>query len=87
MHSFWVPLSMRGDRWHGDDQSEVNAALMRLARYVTLLLDDVVSFTNVLGRNVDLEKVYLTAGWACKPLVALVAISKATEVWIDKSEA
>lgn len=45
----------------------VDAAIMCLARHVTLPLDYVVSFRDVLDRrvDVDLEKIYTLAGGAC----------------------
>lgn len=66
----------------------VYVALMRLARHVMLPLDDAVSFRDVLDRciDLDLKKIYLLAGGACKPAVAMATISKALEAWIEGVE-
>ena len=70
---------------HLDSTPLVDAALMRLVRYVTLPLEDTVSFKDHLERRIDsdLKRIYLTAGSVCKPIMALAAVSKALEAWSD----
>lgn len=70
---------------HLESAPLVDAAVMRLVKHVTLPLEDTVSFKDVLDRRIDadLRRVYLTAGMACKPALALAALSKAMEVWTD----
>ncbi|XP_073485058.1 LOW QUALITY PROTEIN: uncharacterized protein [Aquarana catesbeiana] len=62
-----------------------NAALMHLAKHVTLPLEDAVSFRDGLERRIDqdLKKIYGLAGTACKPALALAAMSKAIEAWTE----
>lgn len=61
----------------------VDASLMRLARHVTLPIEDAVTFRDVLDRKVDtdLKRAYLFAGGACRPAVALAAVGKAISSW------
>lgn len=63
----------------------VDAALMRLAKHVTLPLEDTVSFKDGLERRIDqdLKRIYGLAGTACKPAFALAAMSKAMEAWAE----
>lgn len=63
----------------------VDAAVMRLAKHVTLPLEDTVSFRDPLDRRLDsdLKRIYLNAGMACKPVLALATLSKAMEIWVD----
>lgn len=70
---------------HLESAPLVDAAVMRLVRHVTLPLEDTVSFRDALDRRIDsdLKRVYLTAGMACKPALALAAMSKAMETWSD----
>lgn len=70
---------------HLESAPLVDAALMRLVRYVTLPLEDTVSFKDPLERRIDadLKRIYLTAGTVCKPALALAAVSKALEAWSD----
>lgn len=70
---------------HLESAPLIDAAVMRLVKHVTLPLEDTVSFKDVLDRRIDadLKRVYLTAGMACKPALALAALSKAMEVWTD----
>ena len=74
---------------HIDSAPTVDAALMRLVKHVTLPLEDSVSFKDALDRRIDtdLKKIYLSAGMACKPALALAATSKAMEAWVDSVEA
>lgn len=46
---------------------------MRLAKHVTLPLEDAVSFKDSLDKRIDkdLKKIYITAGSACKQVLAL----------------
>lgn len=62
---------------------------MRLVRYVTLPLEDTVSFKDPLERWIDsdLKWIYLTAGMTCKPVLALATVSKALESWLRPLEA
>ena len=64
----------------------MDAALMRLVKHVTLPLEDTVSFKDALDRKIDtdLKRIYITAGMACKPALALAALSKAMETWTDE---
>lgn len=66
----------------------VDAALMRLAKHVTHLLEDAVSFKDGLERKIDLDlkRIYRLAGMACKPALALAAMSKAMEAWTENVE-
>lgn len=70
---------------HLESAPLVDAALMRLVRHVTLPLEDTVSFKDGLERKIDtdLKRIYITAGMACKPALALAALSKAMESWTD----
>lgn len=65
---------------------KVDAALMRLARHVTLPLEDAVSFRDVLDRKIDqdLKRSFSLAGWAARPAMALASVSKALELWGDQ---
>lgn len=60
----------------------VDAALMRLAKHVTLPLEDAVSFKDGLERKIDqdLKRIYGLAGMACKLALAL---SKTMEAWME----
>lgn len=63
---------------HLESAPLVDAALMRLIRYVTLPLEDTVSFKDPLERrriDSDLKRIYLMAGMACKPVLALATVS------------
>ena len=73
------------DVTHLEAAPSVDAALMRLVKYVTLPLEDTVSFKDPLERRIDsdLKRIYLTAGSACKPILAIAAASKALEAWSD----
>ena len=66
----------------------VDSSLMRLARHVTLPIEDAVSFKDVLDRKIDLElkKAYSTAGGACRPAIATAAVAKAISVWAASAE-
>lgn len=63
---------------HLESAPLVNAAVLMLAKHVTLPLEGMVSFRDILDRRIDsdLKLVYLTAGMACKPALALAAMSK-----------
>lgn len=65
---------------------KVDAALMRLARHVTLPLEDAVSFRDVLERriDVDLKRIFSLAGVASRPAMAMASVSKALESWADR---
>ncbi|XP_073453930.1 uncharacterized protein [Aquarana catesbeiana] len=60
----------------------LDAAVMRLVKHVTLPLENTVSLWDAMDRRIDsdLKQVYLTAGMACKPALALAAMSKAMEI-------
>ena len=70
---------------HLDNIPFVDAAVMRLAKHVTLPLADSVSFKDGLDRRMDqdLKIIYGLAGTACKPALALAALSKAMEAWTE----
>lgn len=70
---------------HLESAPLVDAALMRLVRYITLPLKDTVSFKDPLERWIDsdLKSIYLRTGMACKPVLAVAAVSKAMEIWSD----
>lgn len=74
---------------HLESAPLIDAALMRLVRHVTLPLEDTVSFKDGLERKIDtdLKRIYITAGMACKPALALAALSKAMESWSDDVDA
>lgn len=71
-------LLKKEDVKHLEDPSIVDAALMRLARNVTLPLGNAVSFKYIIDRRVDLDvkMIYTVAGGACKPSIALAEISR-----------
>lgn len=48
----------------------VDALLMRLARHVTLPIEDAVTFRDVLDRKIDLNRAYSAAGGTCRPAIA-----------------
>lgn len=66
----------------------VDASLMRLARHVTLPLEDAVTFRDVLDRKIDtdLKRAYLSAGGACRPAIALAAVGRAISSWSSNTE-
>lgn len=66
----------------------VDSSLMRLARHVTLPIEDAVSFRDVLDRKLDLElkKAYSTAGGPCRPAITTAAVAKAISGWATKVE-
>ncbi|XP_073465175.1 uncharacterized protein [Aquarana catesbeiana] len=70
---------------HLESAALVDAALMRLVRYVTLPLEDIFSFKDPLEIRIDsdLKRIYLTVGMACKPVLAIAVVSKAMETWSD----
>lgn len=57
----------------------VDAAVVRLAKNVTLPMEDSTSFKDPLDRKMDLnlKKAYQMAGNACKPAIALTSVSNA----------
>lgn len=71
-----------------DSIPTVDASVMRLARNITLPLEDAVSFRDVLDHRIDsdLKKVYQATGGACKPAVAWYSISRTTRLWSDNIE-
>lgn len=73
---------------HLESAPLVDAAVTRSAKHVTLPLGDVVSFKDCLNRkiNLDLKRVYVTASAACKPVLALAAMSKVMETWVADIE-
>lgn len=66
----------------------VDSSLMRLARHVTLPIEDAVTFKDVLDRKIDLDlkRTYLSAGGACRPAIALAAVGKAISSWSTMAE-
>lgn len=61
----------------------VDAVIMRLARNVTLPMEDSSSFIVILHRriDIDLQKSYLAAGGAYKPTIALTSVASAMHAW------
>lgn len=66
---------------HLENAPLVDAALMRLAKHVSV--EDAMSFKDGLERRIDqdLKRIYEFAGIACK--TALAAMSKAMEAWTE----
>lgn len=66
----------------------VDASVMRLARHVTLPMEDAVSFRDPLERKVDLDlkRAYSAAGGACRPAIALASVSRAILAWTANLE-
>ncbi|XP_068103104.1 uncharacterized protein [Hyperolius riggenbachi] len=66
----------------------VDASIMKLARNVTLPLEDAVSFRDLMDRQIDMElkRTYLAAGEAAKPVIALSSVAKACKVWTNNIE-
>ncbi|XP_077306678.1 ubiquitin-conjugating enzyme E2 U isoform X2 [Lithobates pipiens] len=66
----------------------VDSSLMRLARHVTLPIEDAVSFKDVLDRKMDLElkKAYSMAGGSCRPAITTAAVARAISGWATKLE-
>lgn len=66
----------------------VDSSLMRLARHVTLPIEDAVSFRDVLDQKLDLElkKAYSTAGGTCRPAITTAAVAKAISGWATRVE-
>lgn len=66
----------------------VDAAVARLARNVTLPMEDSTSFKDPLDRRIDsdLKKSYLASGSACKPAIALTSVSNAIRTWTNNVE-
>lgn len=65
---------------------KVDTVLMRLARHVTLPLEDAAFFRDVLERRIDLDlkRTFSLAGVASRPAMALASVSKALESWVDQ---
>lgn len=66
----------------------VDAAVVRLAKNVTLPMEDSTSFKDPLDRRIDadLRKTYQLAGGACRPAIALASVSSAVKVWTENIE-
>ncbi|XP_068135669.1 lamina-associated polypeptide 2-like [Hyperolius riggenbachi] len=66
----------------------VDAAVMRLAKHVTLPLEDSVSFKDPLDRKMDseLRRAHINIGAVCKPAIALTSVSRAIRAWADNME-
>ncbi|XP_040186348.1 uncharacterized protein LOC120936046 [Rana temporaria] len=66
----------------------VDASVVRLAKNVTLPMEDSTSFKDPIDRRIDLElkRSYLAAGAACKPAIALTSVSNAIRSWTDNIE-
>lgn len=60
----------------------MDAAVVRLAKNVTLPMDDSTSFKDPLDRRIDLDlkRSYLAAGEACRPAITLTSVSKRYQV-------
>lgn len=66
----------------------VDSSLMRLARHVTLPIEDAVTFRDVMDRKIDLDlkKAYSAAGGACRPAITLAAVGRAITFWAANIE-
>lgn len=66
----------------------VDASVVRLAKNITLPMEDSASFKDPLDRRIDLDlkRSYLAAGAACKPAIALTSVSNAIRAWTDNIE-
>lgn len=71
-----------------DTPPVVDAAVVRLAKNITLLMEDSASFRDPLDRKIDLDlkKAYQLAGGACRPAVALTSVSNVIRVWTENIE-
>lgn len=61
---------------------------MRLARHVTLPIEDVLTFRDFLVWRIDLDlkKAYSAAKGACRPAVTLAAVGRAITSWTSSIE-
>lgn len=68
---------------------KVDTSLQRLAHYITLPLEDLVSFKDPMDCRIDtdLKRMYTVAGAACRPAITLTLMAAALRVWIAKLEA
>lgn len=64
----------------------VDVSVMRLARNMTLPLEDAVAFRDGLHHRINLKKTYQAAGGACKLAVALTSVSRAVRAWTKNVE-
>lgn len=71
-----------------DSPQVVDGAVVRLAKYITLSMEDLTSFKDCLNRWMDLnlKKAYQMVGNACKPAIALTSVFNALRVWTDNIE-
>lgn len=65
-----------------------NVSLQRLARHITLPLEETVSFKDSMEQKADLKlkKIFTTAGVSCRPAVALTSIARVVRVWASNVE-
>lgn len=63
-------------------------AVVRLAKNITLSMDDSTSFKDPLDRRIDLglKRAYQMAGNACKPAIALTSVANALRTWTENIE-
>lgn len=66
----------------------VDAAVIRLARQVTLPMNDAMTVKDALDRRMDndIRKVYTPAGSACRPVLAITSVVRAIKAWAEKAE-
>lgn len=66
----------------------VDAAVVRLAKNVTLLMEDSASFKVIMDRRIDLDvkEAYQAAGAACRPALTLTFVASTLKVWTQNIE-
>lgn len=66
----------------------VDALLMRLARHVTLPIEDTLTLRDVLDRktDLDLKRAQSAAGGTCRPAIALAAVGRVISSWTSDIE-
>lgn len=66
----------------------VDEAVIKLARHVTLPVDDAVSFKDISERKIgtELKKIYTSAGSACKRSLTLMSVAKVIGAWAETAE-
>lgn len=71
-----------------DTPPVVDATVVRLAKNITLPIEDSASFKDPLDRRIDsdLEKAYQLSGGAYRPEVALASVSNTIRVWTENIE-
>lgn len=66
----------------------VDVEVVRLAKNVTLPMEDSAFFKDIMDRKIDLDlkKAYQAAGAACRPDVALTSVASSLKVWTQNIE-